>query len=528
MLERSRSRVGSWFLSVFVLAALLGCNGSSSSAPPSDTVRVGLEDPPKTLDPRFATDVHGQRISRHLLFSSLVQHGERLEIVPDLAASWKAPDESTLVFHLRSDYTFHDGRPVTARDVVATYEHLMDPATASPLGATFREKIAAIEAPDAHTLRIVQTRPTGSFLETLISPILPAHLLATGHDFARSPIGSGPFRLESNEPNRILLTAHRGYPGGGPAIPRLAFEITRDENVRFLKLFKGELDLLINALPESKLDEITRPPLSETYELIETPGLSFNYLGIQVDHPVLGRPEVRRALSLAIDRDALIEHRLQGYATVANSLLAPANPFHLPQLPFPVYDPEQARNLLDAAGFPDPDGEGPLPRLRLELKVSSNAQSIGHAQVFRAQLAEVGIELEIRSYEWGTFYGDIQAGNFQLSLMRWVGVTDPDFFYDILHSSRFPPAGRNRGRFHDERLDELLVAGRHETDPARRQAIYREVQERVAEALPFLPLWHPNNATVIHRRLEGYRPHPKAGFYSFRDLTLATEIREAP
>ena len=171
MCMRLRSRISPRILLLFVLTALVGCRGGTSSAPPLDTVRVGLEDPPKTLDPRFATDVQGQRISRHLLFSSLVQHGEKLEIVPQLAASWEAPDEATLVLHLRSDFIFHDGRPVTAHDVVATYEHLMDPATASPLGATFREKIATLEATDPHTLRIVQKRPTGSFLEALISPI---------------------------------------------------------------------------------------------------------------------------------------------------------------------------------------------------------------------------------------------------------------------------------------------------------------------------------------------------------------------
>lgn len=503
-----------WLL---LVGLFFGCGDTEPAVAP-DTLRVGLEDRPKTLDPRFATDVYGQRISRQLLFSSLVQHGEQLEIVPDLAASWEASGPSSYLFHLRRDFTFHDGTGVTAGDVVATFEHLMDPATGSPLGATFREKIAGLEAVGSHIVRVEQTGPSGSFLDTLISPILPGHLIAQGHDFAAQPIGSGPYRFDHQDPNRIVLTGHAGYPGGGPHMPRLVFEITRDDNVRFLKLFKGELDLLINALPEHKLADIGRPPLAGSYRLIESPGASFNYLGINVDHPALGVVDVRRAIALGIDREAVIEHRLRGHAVAATSLLAPINQFHHPGLPAHRHDPGRAMELLDGAGFPDPDGDGPLPRLSLELKVSTSSQALGHAQVFQAQLAEIGIELKVRSYEWGTFYGDIQAGNFQLCSMRWVGVTDPDFFYDILHSSRFPPAGRNRGRFHHAGLDRLLEAGRHTTDYQQRRAIYLEAQELIAEELPFIPLWHPNNVSVVHRRISGYRPHPKGGFYSFRDI----------
>jgi peptide/nickel transport system substrate-binding protein len=229
----------------------------------------------------------------------------------------------------------------------------------------------------------------------------------------------------------------------------------------------------------------------------------------------------RRALALAIDADAIIAHLLRGHAVRAAGLLSPVNRFYEGRVAVYPHDPEKARAILAELGEAASVGEsGGKPGASLQLKTNNNAQAIGIARVLQAQLASVGIRLDIRSFEWGTFYGDVKAGNFQAASMRWVGIVEPDFFYDVFHSSRIPPNGNNRGRYRSEEMDKLLEAGRTTTEFAQRKAIYSEVQKEAAEDLPYISLWHVNNISIVHRRVRGYRQHPTGGFLSLRDVAL--------
>jgi peptide/nickel transport system substrate-binding protein len=500
------------------LLALLTCSGGKKTA--SATLRVGLESAPKTLDPRFATDAAGMRITQHLLFDTLVRLGPDLTIEPALAQKWEAEDPTTYTFYLTSGVTFHDGHPLTAADVVFTFKHLMAEETKSPFGPGYRSKIKTIKEVDDHTVRFTLTAPTASFLTSVIIPILPKHIVTAGGDFGAKPVGSGPFTLVSRSPTEIVLAANKNYFGGPPKVAQVVFKVIKDDNTRFLKLKKGELDLLINALPLSRVAAIRQAPLNETYSVIESPGIAYTYLGFNLDAPVVKDRRVRQAIAYAIDVKEIIRYRLEGHAVPATGLLSPVNwYYHAPQRTY-SYDPDKAIALLEAAGFKDPDGEGPEPRLRLELKTSNNAQVTGIARIIQAQLAKVGIDLTLKSYEWGTFYGDIKSGNFQITSMRWVGVTEPDFYYDIFHSSQIPPAGRNRGRYRSAEMDRLVTEGRLTTNPRARRAIYAKVQDLAAEDLPYISLWHPNNISVVHKRVQGYEQYPLAGYSSFKKISL--------
>ena len=152
------------------------------------------------------------------------------------------------------------------------------------------------------------------------------------------------------------------------------------------------------------------------------------------------------------------------------------------------------------------------------MKTNNNEQAVAVARIIQAQLARIGIRLEIKSYEWGTFYGDIKSGNFQITTMRWIGVTEPDFYYDIFHSSQVPPAGRNRGRYINPEIDQLAQNGRTTIDPVKRKEIYSKIQMILSKDLPYISLWHMNNISIIHNRIKGYRQHPMAGFLSFKEI----------
>ncbi len=184
------------------------------------------------------------------------------------------------------------------------------------------------------------------------------------------------------------------------------------------------------------------------------------------------------------------------------------------------YDPEKSKQLLDEAGLTDPDRAGPKSRINLELKTSSNAEVVGIARIIQAQLKQIGINLSIKSYEWGTFYGDIKSGNYQMTTMRWVGVTEPDFYYNIFNSGQFPPAGRNRGLYKNKTIDALTEAGRITLDSKKRKTIYDQIQKIVSEELPYVSLWHTNNVSIVHKRVKGYQQHPMGGFLSFNQISL--------
>lgn len=510
-------------LSLICFFLITACDKTSNQEQTEKKIKsfqVGIENLPKTLDPRFATDAYGMRITGHLLFETLVTLGYDLQIVPSLAERWETPDDKTYVFHLKKNAKFHDGRPLTAEDVKFTFEHLMDPATQSPFAGTYNDKISSIEVIDPQTVKFVLVQPVASFLSALILPILPKHIITETSEFPKKLIGSGPFEFVSQSPNEIKLKANDDYMEGRPKCDRIVFKVVKDENTRFLKIKKGELDLLVNALSNDKIAAFSTESMSQSYSVIEEPGISYNYLAFNMTDPKLKDLRIRQAISHGLNVDEIIKFKLDAHAVRATGLLSPVNWFHEKAVPTYPYDPQKAKDLLDAAGYSDPDGDGPGERLTLEMKTSNNNEVADIARVIQSQLSAIGIRLDLKSYEWGTFYGDIKSGNFQITSMRWVGVTEPDFYYDIFHSSQIPPDGRNRGRYANETVDELVTKGRTTMDKATRKNIYAQLQEFVAEDLPYISLWHINNVSIVHKRVKGYRQHPTAGFLSFKEIDL--------
>jgi peptide/nickel transport system substrate-binding protein len=183
------------------------------------------------------------------------------------------------------------------------------------------------------------------------------------------------------------------------------------------------------------------------------------------------------------------------------------------------YDPEKAQALLDEAGYPDPDGNGPEPRLKIVYKTSTNALRIRVGEVLQDQLKKVGIEVsEIQAFEWAKFYQDVKDGNFQMYTLQWVGITEPDIFHSIFHSSMTPPNGRNRGRYSNPKIDELTDKGRLVLDVEERKKIYSEIQKILAEELPYVFMWYPHNIVVMDEKLQGFTLYPDGDFASFQDM----------
>lgn len=466
---------------VCAIALLLLAVGGCAPAP-DPVLRFALPTAPGTLDPRLATDAQAARLCR-LLYASLVDFDETFRPVPALA-EWHTPDAVHYRFTLRGDPRFHDGSLLDAADVVATYEAVLDPARASPHRGTLAH-VSEVSAVDARTVAFTLSRPDPLFPGLLTIGILRADDAARDALDARAP-GSGAFRLAgAPSPSRVPLARVRDGL-------RVDFVVVANETTRALQLARGELDLAQGGFAPELADWLAHRP---GLRVRTRRGTVFSYLGLNLARGPTARREVRRALAHAIDRDTLLRHVFRGRARAAAGLLVPEHWAGHPGLaPWP-YDPARARALLARAGY------APPRRLRLAFSTSSDPFRRRIATVLQAQLRDVGIDLEIRGHDWGTFYGDIKAGRFEIYGLSWVGLQMPDIFRHAFHSESVPPAGANRGRHADPATDRLIEAA--ERTPMN-AAAWRAVQARLHVTLPYLPLWYEDTVVVQGPRVLGY------------------------
>jgi len=503
---RSRFFIAS-LLSYFIASlCLASCSRSSHSDPSSLTFLI--EANPTNLDPRFATDSQSQRIDG-LLFSGLLERDNQMNFHGDLAEIWSTPDPLTYVFHLRRGVRFHDGRALTSADVKATFDFIKNPANKSPKQGALR-MVTSIETPDDATVIFHLSQPYASFSVNLIPSaigIVPAN---AGADFSRHPIGSGPFRfVQQSQDEEVIVERNAQYFRDAPQISRVRFRIVPDGVVRALELRKGSADLEMSSLSPDII-----PVLAHQSDLAVTDrsGTNFTYLGFNVEDSALSHREIRQALALATDREALIRYLLDGQAKLAAGALPPdhwAAEANVAQYP---YDSARAEQLLDAARFPRKQGG---VRLHLTLKCSTEEQARLIGAALQEQWHRVGIQLELRPLELATLFSDVARGNFQITYQRWVGAnTDPDFFEYAFSSKRFPPDGANRGHYRNARVDALTDQIRMEMNQEKRKALCSEVQKILAEDLPYLPLWF-NDVVSVHRRSLGTLDLPSTGNYNF-------------
>jgi peptide/nickel transport system substrate-binding protein len=488
------------------LLILAGCGRNKANNTPSLTFLI--ESNPTNLDPRFATDSQSQKIDA-LLFSSLLERDDQMNFHGDIADSWSTPDPLTYIFHLRAGIYFHDRRSLTAADVKATFDSILNPAIHSPKRGAFR-MVASIETPDAATVVFHLTEPYASFLWNLARPAVGIVPRDAGPDFSRRPVGSGPFRFVSqSQDEEVIVERNPDYFRGAPQIARVRFRVVPDAVVRALELRKGSADLEMSSLSPDMIPVLARQP---GLAVTERPGTNFGYLGFNLEDPILAKREVRQALTFATDREALIRYLLHGEARIASGILPPNHWAYEPNVAQYAVDPARVEKILDEAGFPRQQNG---TRFHLTLKTSTEEQARLIGAVLQEQWRRIGVDLELRPLELATLLSDAARGNFQLTYSRWVGANnDPDVFEFVFSSKRFPPDGANRGHYRNPRIDSLVDQIRIETDREKRKVLCREVQKIVADDLPYLPLWF-TDVVSVHRRSLGDLALSPTGDFDF-------------
>ena len=491
--------------------ALAGCGHYRTDHSPG-TIQVDLETSPTSTDPRFGTDATSSRINE-LIFDSLVKTDRNGQFVGHLADSIERPSPTDIVFHLKHGVRFSDGRELTARDVIFTYDSILAPESMSPKRAGI-EELKSIDAPDDYTVVMTTAHPYAPALELATEGIVPVGTPLPSKGTGAAPLGSGPFKMVDyarDEAARLERNPYYRYPSG--AARSILFKIVPDPTVRALELAEGVCDFSGNNI---EYDVLPWLGSRRFLEVSKTPGTTYKYLSFNFRDSRLRDVRVRRAIAYAIDRNTIVHTILRGTGRVATGMLSPENWAYDANVTTYSYDPQKARQLLEQAGYAAArDG---MRGLRFEYKTTPEGARLG--EVFQAMLQRVGIELTIRTLDFATYYADIQAGSFDLTSLQWVGINDPNSYYMVFDSKKTPPHGQNRGYYSNLTMDSLLEAGMTTVDPPERKKIYAQVQQLAADELPYVSLWWVDNVAVLNRRLVGFDAYPNGSLRALATLRV--------
>jgi peptide/nickel transport system substrate-binding protein len=482
--------VGLMLAAVLESAVATGSQEGAAEAPEQE-VTMALSGAPGTLDPHKSFNGFVFTVTNQI-YETLLYRSADGSLEPRLATSWEMVDDTTYELRLRENVTFHDGTPFDAQAVKYSLERLLDPETQA-IGSFIITMVEGIEVVDDMTVRITTDAPFAPLPAHLSHPVTAIVSPAvSGDDLAQNPVGTGPFAFDDwIAGNQIDLVAFDEYWGGEPTIERVVFRVIPEVGTQVVELQAGTIDLMSNVPPERFEQLSANPDLTAERFL----GWGSVYLGYNVEHPILGNPDVRRAIALALDRNAMIETLRDGMAQPADTML-PETVFgseaDVEAIP---YDPDRARSLLSAAVDETP--------VALSLNTFETAETRQIATAIQSQLSEIGIELEVEVTDFGAFSRATSGTDHGLWLTTWGTVTlDADYtLYALLHSSQHD--GDNRSRYADDQVDEWLQAARRTADAERRRQLYEQVHEKVHQDLPYLTLYYPLSSYAKNLRLEG-------------------------
>jgi len=466
------------------------------------TAAIGGE--PDQLDPHKTTSYFSFQVLENV-YDTLVEPDEELEMQPALAESWELSDDQlTWTFQLRDGVTFHDGSDFTAEDVVYSFNRIIDEELSNAWRFSAVKKVVAT---DPQTVEIRVKQPSPNLLSSIggfKGVAIVQEDNAESGDITTAPVGTGPYSLtDYTSGDHIDLEANASYWGGEPEIPSIRFRFITEGSTALAALKAGEIDWT-DSIPPQQVESLAE---DDAVELGQSPSNDYWYLALNQKRKPFDDVRVRQAIAFALDRDEIAQVTSYGTAEV-NQLAIPADSVWYTEYDTYSHDPDRAEQLLDDAGVDD---------LEMQLMVSSDyPETVDAAQVIADQLDEVGIDLKIRSLDFGTWLDEQAQGNFDMLYMGWLGNIDPDDFYYAQHHSE---GGSNAQGYANPEVDELLERGRAETDPDARKEIYAEAATQIADDASYIYLYNPSVIQAWSPDLEGYTARSDRAI-RFRDATL--------
>ncbi|GAA1478491.1 ABC transporter substrate-binding protein [Nocardioides aestuarii] len=463
--------------------------GGSDGGGGSEGIAVAIGGEPDQLDPHKTTSYFSFQVLENV-YDTLVEPDENLEMQPALAESWDlSEDQLTWTFQLRDGVTFHDGAEMTADDVVYSFERIID----DELSTAYRfSSVKKVSAPDPQTVVITVSAPTPNLLSSIGGfkgvAIVEKKNVESG-DITTAPVGTGPYELtDFTSGDHIDLEANPDYWGGEPAIPSIRYRFISEGSTAVAALKAGEI-AWTDSIPPQQVEALSG---DDAVAVDVVPSNDYWYLALNEARKPFDDVRVRQAIAYAIDRDAIAQVTSYGTAEV-NQLAIPEDSAWYTSYDTYSLDQQKAEDLLDEAGVSD---------LSMELMVSSDyPETVDAAQVIADSLSDVGIDLKIRSLDFGTWLDEQNQGNFDMLYMGWLGNIDPDDFY---YSQHHTDGSSNAQGYSNSEVDQLLDEGRTETDEDRRQEIYDEAATIIADEASYIYLYNPSVIQAYSPDLSGY------------------------
>lgn len=481
----------------------------------ASTLHLSASSNPARLNPLIATDTASSSIAG-FIFNALVKYDENgTKIVGDLAESYRYVTPTLIEFKLRRGIRWHDGKPFSARDVKFTFDLIRSPKVITPYASDFRV-VEGVEVMDDLTLRVRYEKPYFKALEIWMMGIVPRHILEHEKDimacgFNTRPIGTGPYRLEQLEfSKQIVLSANPDYFERRPKIDTIVFHVIADPMTRFLMLRSGQID--VDTLDPMQYERQLDTPFRKTFANLELPSHSYTYLGFNLRLKKFQDPRVREALSLAIDRQALIDLLFLNHGKVCTGPFLPGSKGFNDAITPPKPDIARAKALLRAAGYDD------AHPLRFEIATSnSNAIRPYAAEILQQQLARIGVKVTLRVMEWQAFLNTVVVPrSFETVLLGWALSLTPDP-YALWHSDSDKPGGFNLVGYRSQSADALIERMESSTDPEVTAALQRQIFAQIVGDNPYLFLVIPNEINVYRRTIRGIKPTINGIWYDYID-----------
>ncbi|MCX5843330.1 MAG: peptide-binding protein [Deltaproteobacteria bacterium] len=489
---------------------------SDSGPAYGDIIVEGSIGDASNLIPLLSSDSTSHGIAS-LVYNGLVKYDKDVNIVGDLAESWKISRGGLVItFHLRKGVKWHDDQPFTARDVMFTYKLTIDPKTPTAYAGDFL-KVKKAEVLDDHTFRVIYDKPFAPALMSWGSTILPKHLLEgkdiTASPLSRHPIGTGPYVFKEWVPGqKIVLVSNPDYFEGRPNIDGNIMRIIPDMATMFLELRANGIDRM-NLTPLQYTRQTENNLFRKNFNKYRYLSFSYTYLGYNLKHPLFADKKVRQAIAYGVNKDEIIQGVLLGLGKEATGPYKPGTWVYNSHVKTYPYNPGKARELLSDAGWRDTDGDGILdkdgqPFVFEIITNQGNEIRAKCAEIIQRRLGEIGIKVKIRILEWAAFVNDfINKRRFDATILGWTVPLDPDI-YDVWHSSKMGPKELNFISYKNDEVDALIEKGRGTFDQGERKKYYNRIQEILAEEQPYLFLYVPDALPIIHARFRGVEPAP--------------------
>lgn len=489
-----------------LLIAVSACGPKNDELKPA-ALSIALESEPRTIDTRYAVDTNSIYLE-DLIYCYPFSFDPNGELIPELVKTfqWNNPKEFELT--IKENVFFNDGTAVTIEDVKATYDGFLGDKS-FPRKTAFKP-VKSIEVRGKKLIFHLHF-PDPSLPTNLVIGILPKNSLSIDRLEKPEEVTScGPYQIVSRNNQLIHLKVNAHWSlGESPAFKDIYFRIVKDERTRYSKLLRGEIDLTQNNL---NFDLIEKIKSNQDLLFYVGEGINVNYVGINFRDPLLNNLKIRQALNISLQRDKIIEKLIHGYAIRAQTILLPNTLYYDKDLKLTEYNVEAAKKILDEAGFPDPDGEGPKVRFTLDYKTTTDNTRIMVAKALGEQWLKIGVKLNIVSLDWGKFKDDVDKGRAQMWGLRWSGYKDPNIYDYIFNSKNTPPNGGNRGFFKSEVIDDLLLQSQTIVDLENRKKLFFKIQKEIEKEIPYFILWHENNIVVSTKHIKKFIPYADGRF----------------